>query len=50
MIIEEKKQKEYQQKMSEIEKRQELIGMLEARKEDEPFLRNSWRSRSFTYG
>ena len=30
MIIEEKKQKEYQQKMSEIEKRQELIGMLEA--------------------
>lgn len=30
MKIEEKKQKEYQQKMSEIEKRQELIGMLEA--------------------
>ena len=30
MKIEEKKQKEYQQKMGEIEKRQELIGMLEA--------------------
>lgn len=30
MKIEEKKQKGYQQKMSEIEKRQELIGMLEA--------------------